>query len=57
MKTLAKVLPGILALAFLGLGLIFMFNPAATLGRLGVTLMAWTDGPIFVPSMAVSSWV
>ena len=34
MKILAKVLPGILALAFLGLGLLFMFNPAATVERL-----------------------
>ncbi len=34
MKILAKVLPGILALAFLGIGLLFMFNPAATLERL-----------------------
>lgn len=34
MKMLAKILPGILALAFLALGLLFMFNPAATLDRL-----------------------
>ena len=34
MKILAKVLPGILGIAFLGVGLLFMFNPAATLDRL-----------------------
>lgn len=37
MKTLAKVLSGILVLAFLGLGVLFMFNPAATLDLLQLT--------------------
>lgn len=37
MKTLAKVLPGIIALFFLLPGLLFIFNPDAGLGRLGVT--------------------
>ncbi len=37
MKTLAKVLPGILAVVFLLVGLLFMFNPEATLARLELT--------------------
>lgn len=37
MKTLAKVLPGIIALFFLVAGLLFTFNPAATLERLQLT--------------------
>lgn len=37
MKILAKVLSGILTLAFLGLGLLFMFNPAATVELLQLT--------------------
>ena len=37
MKTLAKVLPGLIALFFLLPGFLFTFNPDAGLGRLGVT--------------------
>ncbi|MEM7126771.1 MAG: DUF4345 family protein [Chloroflexota bacterium] len=37
MKTLAKVLSGILTLVFVGLGLLFMFNPAATLELIQLT--------------------
>ena len=40
MKILAKVLSGILAVAFLGLGLLFVFNPAATLTLLQLTPVA-----------------
>ena len=37
MKTLARVLPGILGFLFLVAGLLFMLNPDATLARLQLT--------------------
>lgn len=37
MKVLARILSGLMTVAFLGLGLLFIFNPAATLNLLQLT--------------------